>query len=155
MNLTWHVRAFDQLSPGELYAIMALRQRVFVVEQRCAYLDADGVDQISQHLWADRAGAVAAYVRIVPAGERFAEISIGRVVTAPEARGTGLGRELMRRGIAACGDVAIRIGAQAHLEKFYAELGFARASDLYDEDGIPHIEMVRPAGLGTPTPRTT
>ena len=128
----------------QLYKILAMRQRVFVVEQNCAYLDADGVDHVSRHLWAEAAdGAVRAYVRIVPAGIKFAELSIGRVITAPEARGTGLGKELMQRALAASGNVAIRIGAQAHLEKFYGELGFVRASDVYDEDGIPHIEMLR------------
>jgi ElaA protein len=145
VELTWHVREFADLAVGELYAILALRQRVFVVEQNCAYLDADGVDAASRHLWAERGGEVAAYLRIVPAGVKFAELSLGRVITAPEARGAGLGRELMKRGIAAAGPVPIRIGAQAHLEKFYGELGFVRASDVYDEDGIPHIEMVRPA----------
>src|SRR5688572_30821366 len=120
---------------------MALRQRVFVVEQNCAYLDADGVDHVSRHLWAERGESIVAYLRIVPAGVKFDEVSIGRVITAPEQRGGGLGRQLMKRGISACGAVPIRIGAQAHLETFYGELGFARASDVYDEDGIPHIEM--------------
>lgn len=143
MTLGWHDRAFDELTTRELYAIVQLRERVFVVEQTCAYLDADGVDLVSRHLWAEDGGALRAYLRIVPAGVKFPEISIGRVITAPEARGTGLGKELMRRGIAACGAVPIRIGAQAHLEKFYSELGFVRASEPYDEDGIPHIEMLR------------
>lgn len=144
MTLTWHSKAFAELTPHELYAIMMLRQRVFVVEQNCVYQDADGADEVSQHLWASAPdGAIHAYIRIVPAGVKFAEVSIGRVITAPEARGTGLGRELMRRGIAATAGGPIRIGAQAHLEKFYGELGFVRASDVYDEDGIPHIEMVR------------
>jgi ElaA protein len=92
-----------------------------------------------------RAGAIVAYLRIVPAGVKFAEVSIGRVVTSPETRGMGLGRELMKRGIAAAGAVPLRIGAQAHLERFYCELGFTRASDVYDEDGIPHIEMLKSA----------
>jgi ElaA protein len=141
--MRWHDRAFAELTVPELYAIVTLRERVFIVEQRCAYLDADGVDPVSRHLWATEQEAVRAYLRIVPAGAKFAELSIGRVITAPEARGTGLGRELMRRGIAACGDVPIRIGAQAHLQRFYGELGFVAASELYEEDGIPHIEMIR------------
>jgi ElaA protein len=141
----WFCKAFDALTVHELYAIVALRERVFVVEQRCAYLDADGADLVSRHLWMQGGGDICAYLRIVPAGVKFPEVSIGRVITAPEARGTGLGRELMRRGIAACGGVPIRLGAQAHLERFYTELGFARCSDVYDEDGIPHVEMLRPA----------
>ena len=74
---------------------------------------------------------------------RFPELSIGRVIIAPEARGTGLGKELMKRGIEAAGGVPIRLGAQAHLEKFYGDLGFVRASEPYDEDGIMHVEMTR------------
>jgi ElaA protein len=144
--MIWHDREFAELTVAELYAITVLRERVFVVEQNCAYLDADGYDPASRHLWGEHDSAIHAYLRIVPAGTKYTEISIGRVITAPEARGTGLGRELMARGIAACGNVPIRIGAQAHLEKFYGELGFVRASDLYDEDGIPHIEMLRPPG---------
>jgi ElaA protein len=148
VELTWHESPFDALSVHQLYAIMVLRQRVFVVEQTCAYLDADGADAPSRHLWAEHRGDIVAYARIVPAGLRFAELSIGRVITAPETRGTGLGRELMRRAIATCGAVPIRLSAQAHLERFYSELGFVRASDVYDEDGIPHIEMLRaPTGI--------
>jgi ElaA protein len=145
VDLIWHVRTFAELTVSELYAILQLRQRVFVVEQNCVYQDADGVDHLCRHVWAQRGDAIAAYLRIVPAGVKFPELSIGRVITSPDARGSGLGRELMKRGIAATGGVAIRIGAQAHLEKFYGELGFVRASDVYDEDGIPHIEMLRAA----------
>ncbi len=142
MELTWYERTFDALDVHQLYRILALRQRVFVVEQSCAYLDADGADQVSRHLWAERGGEIVAYARIVPAGVKYDEVAIGRVITAPEARGTGLGRELMRRAIAAVG-APVRLSAQAHLEKFYRELGFVRTSDIYDEDGIPHVEMVR------------
>lgn len=144
-DLVWHQRSFDALSVRQLYAIMALRAQVFVVEQRCAYQDADGCDAVSRHLWAEQPdGTMAAYLRVLPAGVKFAEVSLGRVITAPEVRRSGLGRELMRRGIAAVGErVPIRIGAQAYLERFYAEFGFERASGLYDEDGIPHIEMLR------------
>jgi ElaA protein len=149
VDLVWHDRAFAQLTAAELYAIVALRERVFVVEQRCAYLDADGLDPVARHVWATRGSDVVAYLRIVPAGAKYAEVSIGRVVTAPAVRGTGLGRELMQRGFAGvnalAGDVAIRISAQAHLDAFYGALGFSRVSDVYDEDGIPHIEMLRVA----------
>ena len=144
MDLVWHDRSFDALSARELHDIMALRQAVFVVEQRCAYLDADGLDRVSRHVWAERDREVIAYLRLVPAGAKYTELSIGRVVTAAAVRGTGLGRELMQRGIAAAGAAAIRISAQAHLERFYRELGFRRVSEPYDVDGIPHVEMLRP-----------
>jgi ElaA protein len=143
METTWLVRSFDELTVSQLYAIVRLRERVFVVEQRCAYLDADGYDPVSRHLWAERGGEIAAYLRMLPAGSKYAEISIGRVVTAPNVRGGGIGRELMRRGIHECGRVPIRISAQAHLEDWYGELGFVRASEIYDEDGIAHIDMLR------------
>ncbi len=151
MNLRWHERAFAELSSAELYAIVTLRERVFIVEQACAYLDADGIDPVARHLWAETdAQAIAAYLRIVPAGEKFDEVSLGRIITAPEARGTGLGRTLVRRGLDRVGPVAVRIGAQAHLERFYGELGFVRASDIYLEDGIPHIEMLRAPPAAAP-----
>ena len=143
MTLRWHDRSFSTLTAHELYAITALREQVFVVEQNCVYLDADGADPACRHLWADDADVIHAYCRIVPAGLKYAEASIGRVITAAPARGTGLGKELMQRAIAACGRGPIRISAQAHLQKFYGDLGFAAHGAPYDEDGIPHIEMVR------------
>jgi ElaA protein len=148
VELSWHERSFADLKTAQLYSIVALRERVFIVEQNCVYLDADGVDLRSRHMWAEHDGALHAYLRIVPAGLKYAEISIGRVITAPEARRNGLGKELMRRGISAANGThaPIRVGAQAHLEKFYTELGFAAASAPYLEDNIPHLEMLRPAG---------
>jgi len=145
VDLTWHDRRFDELDVAALYAILELRALVFVVEQACAYNDIDGHDRIARHLYAE-ANGIAAYLRILPAGTKYDETSIGRVVVAPAYRGTGLGKELMQRGIAAAGAGPIRIGAQAHLERFYGELGFQRVSEPYVEDGIPHVEMIRPAG---------
>jgi ElaA protein len=146
MDVEWRDRAFAELTAAELYAILALRARVFVVEQACAYLDPDGLDPVARHLWAEADGRILAYLRIIPAGAKYAERCLGRVATAPEARGTGLGRELVRRALASCGDAPLRIGAQAYLESFWAGFGFVRASDVYDEDGIPHLEMTRPGG---------
>jgi ElaA protein len=139
----WHDRAFDDLTRDELYAILALRARVFVVEQSCAYQDVDGLDPQCRHLWATDDGEIVAYLRLIPPGVAYDEAAIGRVIVAQRMRGSGLGRELMRRGLAAAGAVPVRLGAQAHLEKFYTDLGFRRVSDVYDEDGIPHIEMLR------------
>jgi ElaA protein len=143
MAASWFEKAWAELALDELYAIMALRQRVFIVEQSCPYLDADGVDAACRHLWAaGPGGAMLAYLRIVPAG-----------VKSPEARGTGLGKELIAVGLArlaqAYGPVPVRIGAQKYLERFYGDFGFVRSSDDYDEDGIVHLEMLRvpPAGV--------
>ena len=144
MEARWHDRAFTELTVAELYAILQLREEVFVVEQNCVYRDADGLDAASRHLFATVGDALHAYLRIVPPGAKYTEISLGRIVTAPAARGSGLGRELVRRGLAAVGAVPVRIGAQLYLEKFYGDFGFRRAGEVYDEDGIPHIEMLRP-----------
>ncbi len=146
MTVQWRDRAFAELTAAELHDIYALRVRVFVVEQACAYQEVDGLDPVSRHLWAETDGRIAAYLRIIPAGARYAEVCIGRVATAPEARGTGLGRELVRRGLARIGDAPVRIGAQAYLERFWTDFGFVRVSDVYDDDGIPHVEMTRAGG---------
>ena len=140
----------------ELQRIHMARQQVFVVEQNCVYLDADEVDEASWHLAAWRAGDALplAYARIVAPGVKYAEASIGRVITSAAARGTGLGRELVRRAVEqaeaifpGCG---IRISAQAHLVRFYAAFGFAPVGEEYLEDGIPHVEMLRPARVTGP-----
>lgn len=148
----WRGCRFDALDVFELEAIYRARQLVFVVEQACAYLDADGLDAQAFHLaaWgADRAMPLA-YARIVDPGHKYPEPSIGRVITTGSARGTGLGRELMRRSIAHCSSTfpnrAIRISAQARLARFYGSLGFQTVGTVYLEDGIDHVEMLRAPG---------
>lgn len=140
--------AFPSLSPEGLYQILQLRQRVFSVEQNCAYLDLDDLDQQSLHLCGREGLLLMAYLRLLPPGLKFSEASIGRVVTAPEARGKNVGRELLRQGLKIAQEKwpgPIRISAQAYLEKFYGEFGFRRAGENYLEDGIPHLEMLRAA----------
>jgi ElaA protein len=148
--LRWHSAAFDALTASELYAVLALRQDVFILEQQCLYNDVDGLDPAAHHLLGWSAdGRLAAYLRCLAPGVKYAEASLGRVVSAPHARGTGAGRALVARGI----DLAtglypghgIRIGAQAYLEAFYASFGFATVSAPYVEDGIAHVDMLRPA----------
>lgn len=144
----WHWAHFSDIRPGALYDIVALRTAVFIVEQRCAYQDCDGIDRVSHHLWTRGAdGAIAAYLRVVPPSVKYAEPSLGRIATASGARGTGLGRAIVHEGIARLekiyGPCSIRIGAQRYLLSFYEQLGFVPTGDGYDEDGIPHIEMVR------------
>lgn len=131
--------------------MLQLRSRVFVVEQKCPYLDADGLDpQCWQGLVKDEKGALVATARIVPPGLKYPEPAIGRVVSAPEVRRTGAGRALMVSAIAQTKRLYpgqnIRLGAQRYLEKFYGSLGFAPTDVLYDEDGIPHIEMLMMCG---------
>lgn len=149
-ELRWQCKAFAELTTDELYEVMQLRQMVFVVEQHCAYLDADGHDAEAMHLMGSTRGAtprLAAYARLFPPGARCAEAAIGRVVTHPEMRRMGLGRAVMCEAInmvrALFGDAAIRLSAQQYLEGFYTDLGFAIDGDPYDDDGIPHIPMVR------------
>lgn len=145
---TWRCEPFARLTTDTLYRILAARQEVFVVEQTCPYLDADGHDRGAEHLWAETTdGAILAYARLFPPGHRHAEANIGRVITTAAARGRGLGRVLMRRAIERCttawGHGPIRIGAQRYLDRFYREFGFEPDGEPYDEDGIPHIQMVR------------
>ncbi len=146
-GVTWTIRAWSELDCEALYAILAARSAVFVVEQDCPYQDLDGLDRHGIHLLATASdGSALAYARLLPAGLRFKEPSIGRVLTTDLARGQGLGRRLMQR----CLDEArqrypgqsIRISAQQYLERFYQNLGFVTVSEPYDEDGIAHIEML-------------
>lgn len=139
---------FADLSVFELYDLMRLRQEVFVVEQNCPYLDADGMDQNAWHLMGrNTSGQLLAYTRLLPIGAAYSEYtSIGRVVSAPAARGTGAGREVMQRSIELCrhlfGPHPIKIGAQTYLLRFYESLGFVSTGEAYLEDGIPHTKMI-------------
>jgi len=144
----WRWCDFESLSVHELQAIYRARQHVFVIEQQCIYQDVDGADAVSFHLaaWGTETEMPLAYARVVSPGVKYAEPSIGRVLTTDAARGTGLGRELVRRAIRHCGEIhpglGIRISAQSRLERFYGEFGFIVQGERYLEDGIPHTEML-------------
>lgn len=146
--ITWTLKKFETLTVHELYAILRLRTEVFVVEQNCVFQDMDNKDQHCYHLLGWEGDLLVAYTRIVPVGISYNDApSIGRVVTSPQARGGGVGRLLMEKSInelfGVYGVSPIKIGAQLYLKKFYESLGFEQSSDIYDEDGIDHIEMTR------------
>jgi ElaA protein len=146
MAVKWTFKKFGELTPEELYAALQLRNEVFVVEQNCVFQDADDKDQGSWHLMGFENEKLVAYTRIVPPELIYKEPSIGRVVTSPSVRGSGIGKILMKESInklrSLFGNQPIRIGAQLYLKKFYEELGFKQVSDSYLEDGIPHIYML-------------
>jgi ElaA protein len=147
LNWTW--QRFADLGVDGVYDMLALRCRVFVLEQG-PYLDPDGVDRQSWHLLGrDEAGALRAYLRVVDPGLKHAEPSIGRVVLDKPLRGSGaadaLMTEALRRAAAEWPGRGNRISAQAHLQRFYGRHGYAPVGDPYLEDGIPHIEMWRAA----------
>jgi ElaA protein len=149
----WRFTPFDALSVRELQYIYMARQAVFAVEQQCPFMDADGLDERAYHLaaWSLSQREPFAYARLLEPGVKYAEPSIGRVITTAPARGRGFGRETMIRALAHAADLwpgfAVRIAAQSRLEGFYASLGFVVASPRYLEDGIDHTEMVRQADL--------
>ena len=145
MNWLW--LRFADLGVDNLYDALALRCRVFILEQG-PYLDPDGLDRVSWHLLGrDEAGVLQAYLRVVDPSVKYTEPSIGRVITAPEVRGTRVGRALVAEGVRRCEAAfpgqGIRISAQAHLEQLYGSFGFARVGEPYLEDNIPHLEMAK------------
>ena len=145
--INWQLKKFDDLSLHELYAILQLRNEVFVVEQNCVYPDLDNKDQPAYHVMVWNSGKLIAYTRIIPPGFSYPEPSIGRVVTSPSARGQGIGKQMMERSIELIyelfGKIPVKISAQVYLKKFYTGLGFLPTGDVYLEDGIEHIEMQR------------
>ena len=147
MSINWSLKAFSALTVDELYAIIQLRNEVFVIDQQCIFQEADGKDPHAWHLMGfNENNQLAAYTRLLPAGASFAEASIGRVVTAGFARNSGIGKKLMSESINSLyklfGKQTIRIGAQLYLKRFYESFGFQQSSEVYLEDGIEHIEMI-------------
>ena len=147
----WEWLHFKDMTATQLYEVLALRMDVFILEQKCLWNDLDGLDQDCHHLlgWrmVDGKRRLAAYLRVLAPGVHYDEMSIGRVVNARFARGSGIGRELMTYGIKLAEQQypghRIKIGAQRYLEKFYGSFGFVTVSEPYDEDGIIHVKMLR------------
>lgn len=157
MSMVWQALAWEALTREDVYDLLALRARVFVLEQG-PYLDPDGVDDRCHHLlgrlaapsYGLPAGELVAYLRVVAPRVKYAEPSIGRVVNRAELRGQGVGRELVARGVALADALypgqGQHISAQAHLARFYGDYGFQPLGEPYLEDGIPHLAMRRRAG---------
>ena len=147
--MSWLLKYFDELTVQELYAILQLRNEVFIIEQNCIYPDLDDKDQAAHHLMCFENNKLIAYTRILAPGISYPDPAIGRVVTAPGARRSGLGKELMQRSIDSCknlfGNTSVTLSAQLYLKKFYESLGFSAVSEVYLEDGIAHVKMTRKA----------
>ncbi|MCX2741740.1 GNAT family N-acetyltransferase [Pontibacter anaerobius] len=148
MSLTKISKAFEELTPYEMYDMLRLRSEVFVVEQNCVFLDMDNKDQQCQHLLIYKDGELVATSRLVPQGVSYPGImSIGRIVTSMAVRGTGVGRILVDYSIEECyrlyGQGPIKIGAQLYAKGFYESFGFVQSGPVYDEDGIDHIKMTK------------
>ncbi len=154
-DVSWTVVPAPALDVPTLYAALALRAEVFVVEQECAYLDLDGQDLLEGtrhllgHLAGGGAGDLVAYARVLAPDPTHEAPRIGRVIVSGRGRGRRLGRALMERALEVCAEdhpgLPVELGGQAHLEAFYASLGF-EPGERYVEDGIPHVWMRRPAG---------
>ncbi|MEG0848216.1 GNAT family N-acetyltransferase [Flavobacterium plurextorum] len=147
MELKWKIKPFEALNVNELYDLLKLRSEIFVLEQNCVYLDLDGKDKKALHLIGEYDNKIVAYVRLFDAGITFDNASIGRVVVDADYRDRKWGHDLMREAISAIksnfNKEKITIGAQLYLKKFYESHGFVQSSEMYLEDDIPHIEMIR------------
>lgn len=145
--LKWNIKSFRDLSVDELYDLLQLRSEIFVVEQNCVYLDLDGKDKVALHLIGEFEGKIVAHSRLFKPGISFDNASIGRVTVDVNYRDRKWGHDLMRESIAGIkhhfGESKITIGAQLYLKKFYQTHGFVQTSEMYLEDDIPHIEMIR------------
>ncbi|QPC45992.1 GNAT family N-acetyltransferase [Mangrovibacillus cuniculi] len=144
--MTWFVKEFEELSVHELYDLLALRTSVFVVEQECPYQEVDGVDKEALHIWKMEDGIISAYARLIPTGVKGPYASIGRVIVNPDFRGKNVGHILIEECMLVMQEKwepsIIKLQAQAHLQNFYGKHGFSTISDEYDEDGIPHVDMI-------------
>lgn len=136
--------AFTELDAFTGYLLWQLRERVFVVEQECPYLELDGRDLEpgTRHLWLEDDGSPVAYLRVL---EDPGELRIGRVLVAATHRGQGLGERLMHAALEAVEDRSCRLDAQSYLVGWYAGLGFTPCGEEFVEDGIPHVPMRRTA----------
>ena len=137
------VKHFDELTARELFDLYKLRVSVFVVEQSCPYQEVDDADRVSYHVWLRDGDGIAAYLRVIPAGVSFEDVSIGRVIAV--RRRCGLGTRIVAEGLRVArerlGAQRVTIEAQTYARTLYEKLGFRQTSAEFLEDGIPHIRM--------------
>lgn len=149
--MDWIAKTFEQLTSHELYQLLRARVDVFVVEQQCAYREIDDVDQASIHLFLEDKGEILAYARIIPKGVLYYRMSIGRILVPQAYRGNDYGRQLLTTAIDWIEHnwekQEIMLHAQVYLRDFYQSFGFEVVTDVYLEDGIPHVDMVRPVSV--------
>lgn len=145
--MSWQLKTFDELTKNQLYTIIKERINIFVVEQNCPYPELDDLDQNSFHLFFQEEGEIRAYCRILPKGLKYEEVSIGRVIVKEKFRRSGIATLLMKIAISfveeELNETNIKIQAQDHLRHFYQSFGFTPVSEVYLEDGIPHVDMVK------------
>ncbi len=145
--MIWILKPFEELTAKELYQILQLRNEVFIVEQNCPYQDMDNKDLKAFHLMAVEDEKIIAYSRLLPPGISYSESSIGRIVNSRSVRKKGMGKQLMTESISRINQLfntsVIRIGAQLYLKDFYQSFGFIQQGDIYLEDNIPHIIMLK------------
>jgi len=147
MQLEFKWSRLESLSGMELFTIIKAREAVFVVEQQCPYQETDELDPFSWHLEVTHNGELVAYARVVDAGLKYTQPSIGRVMTVEKFRGAKIGLSLMNEAIRFTEQqfpaMGIKIGGQVYLQHFYESLGFVAVSEAYDEDGILHVDMLK------------
>ena len=141
MKISWKIKTWEQLKTKELYSILKLRSKVFVVEQNCVYQDIDGKDEKGKHVLGKKNNEIIAYARIFKPGDYFKEASFGRAVVKKSERGKGVGDELVKKCLENITEEEIKISAQSYLKGFYSSHGFLAEGDEYLEDGIPHLAM--------------
>lgn len=144
----WYLKKFNELSNDELYNILRLRNSVFIVDQQCVFADIDGEDQLNcHHLFHSTQGQIIAYTRILAPGQIYQEPCLSRVCISPAQRGKGIGKQLLTNAIEETSKLfperSIRIGAQLYLKSFYESFGFKVDGDIYFEDGIAHVQMIK------------
>ncbi|KKB74672.1 MULTISPECIES: GNAT family N-acetyltransferase [Bacillus] len=145
--MDWKLKSFEELSKEELYQIVKLRIDVFIVEQDCPYHELDDMDQKAHHLYLAEGSAILAYCRLFRSGEVYDEASIGRVIVRSRDRGKGHAKALLDKALSFLEnewkEKAVKIKGQDYLRSFYGSFGFKEVSEVYLEDGIPHVDMVK------------